>query len=162
MPARGYFAHALVDPQSCFRVALKARPPRLASLVLTSEAPLRRALAQMDHGGPFPEGHRPLRERQYGLQRVGLASGYGEDERERLMDLQPLPELRRLMCSQDLVLVLEVYCALAPKESANDLKLEKFSGNTGVKWLEVDVQRAFLLAFCCVLGRGACGTPRSW
>ena len=28
VPVRGYFAHALVDPSSCFRVALKSRPLR--------------------------------------------------------------------------------------------------------------------------------------
>ncbi|CAK8999783.1 Abnormal spindle-like microcephaly-associated protein-like [Durusdinium trenchii] len=94
------------------------------------------------------QGHEkePLGDRQYGLsetygmgpktqrmatvngQRV-CAEGYGEEEKERLMDVQPEAgthgrqrpnvrdaELRRLMGSKDLVLVLEIYCALAPKD----------------------------------------------
>lgn len=117
IPVRGYFCHALVDPSATFRVALKARPLRLASLLVTTEAPLGKALSAMDHGGPFPQGHEkePLGDRQYGLQRV-CAEGYGEEEKERLMDVQPEAELRRLMGSKDLVLVLEIYCALAPKD----------------------------------------------
>jgi len=118
VPVRGYFAHALVDPSSCFRVALKSRPLRLASLLVTTEAPLGKALAAMDHGGPFPEGHEkdPLGERCYAMQRVLVDGGYGEDQKEKLCDLQPEAELRRLMGSDEKVLVLDVYCALGPKE----------------------------------------------
>lgn len=118
VPVRGYFAHALVDPSSCFQVAMKMRPLRLASLLVTTEAPLGKALAAMDHGGPFPEGHEkePLGERHYAMQRVLVDGGYGEEEKERLADLQPEAQLRRLMGSDEQVLVLDVYCALAPKE----------------------------------------------
>lgn len=118
VPVRGYFAHALVDPSSCFQVAMKMRPLRLASLLVTTEAPLGKALAAMDHGGPFPEGHEkePLGERQYAMQRVLVDGGYGDEEKERLGELQPEAQLRRLMGSDEQVLVLDVYCALAPKE----------------------------------------------
>jgi len=117
VPVRGYFAHGLVDPNCRFRVAVKS-PSRLASLLVTSELPLARALAAMDHGGPFPEGHEkePVGRRQYGLQRVCVETGYGEEQKERLCDVQPEAELRALMESQAPVEVLEVYCALAPKE----------------------------------------------
>lgn len=117
-PVRGYFAHALVDPFSTFRVALKPGRLRLASLLITSELPLAQALALQDHGGPFPKGHEkePIGDRQYGLQRIGVDYGTGDDRREKLMDVQPEEKLRDLMATKTPVLVLDVYCALAPKE----------------------------------------------
>eukprot|EP00927_Polykrikos_kofoidii_P024865 TRINITY_DN22496_c0_g1_i1.p1 TRINITY_DN22496_c0_g1~~TRINITY_DN22496_c0_g1_i1.p1 ORF type:complete len:430 (-),score=46.14 TRINITY_DN22496_c0_g1_i1:367-1596(-) len=58
LPVRGYFAHALVDPCSSFRVALgPGRRSRLASLLVTKDLTLAEAFSKMDHGGPVPEGH---------------------------------------------------------------------------------------------------------
>eukprot|EP00440_Ansanella_granifera_P035808 gb/GFBE01038843.1/.p1 GENE.gb/GFBE01038843.1/~~gb/GFBE01038843.1/.p1 ORF type:complete len:434 (+),score=76.46 gb/GFBE01038843.1/:1-1302(+) len=125
-PVRGYFAHALVDPASSFRIALRpGRMPRLASLLITSELPLGRALALMDHGGPFPEGHakEAIGERQYGLQRIGVDFGTGEERKEKLMDVQPEEKIRDLMASNTPVLVLDVYCALAPKDQVDQYSL---------------------------------------
>mmetsp|Transcript_2982 Transcript_2982/g.6775 ORF Transcript_2982/g.6775 Transcript_2982/m.6775 type:complete len:364 (-) Transcript_2982:69-1160(-) len=120
-PVRGYFAHSLVEASSVFRVALRpGRPLRLASLLIYQELPLAQALAAMDHGGPFPEGHEkePIGERQYGLQRVGVEGCSGEEQKERLCDVEPEARIHELMKSKAPVIVLDVYCALAPKDHA--------------------------------------------
>ncbi|CAE7811274.1 unnamed protein product [Symbiodinium necroappetens] len=120
-PVRGYFAHSLVEASSVFRVALRpGRPLRLASLLIYQELPLAQALAAMDHGGPFPEGHEkePIGERRYGLQRVGVEGCPGEEQKERLCDVEPEARIRELMKSKAPVIVLDVYCALAPKDHA--------------------------------------------
>ncbi|CAE7677334.1 car [Symbiodinium sp. CCMP2456] len=120
-PVRGYFAHSLVEASSVFRVALRpGRPLRLASLLIYQELPLAQALAAMDHGGPFPEGHEkePIGERRYGLQRVGVEGCPGEEQKERLCDVEPEARIRDLMKSKAPVIVLDVYCALAPKDHA--------------------------------------------
>jgi hypothetical protein len=98
-PVRGYFAHALVDPACSFRISLRpGRQLRLASLLITSELPLCLALDHMDHGGPFPEGHAKelLGDRQYGLQRIGVPFGTGDEHKEKLMDVKPEAKLREL------------------------------------------------------------------
>lgn len=126
VPSRGYFAHSLVDPASTFCVSLRTgKPPRLGSLVVTSELPLGKALSLMDHGGPFPEGHHkhPLGDREYGLHRVGVPHGRGDDLREPLQDVKPEATLRELMGSKTNVVVLDVYCALAPKELVQRYRL---------------------------------------
>jgi len=125
-PVRGYFAHALVDPASAFRVAVRpGRPSRLASLIVTSELPLALALGKQDYAGPFPEVHakEPIGSRQYGLHRVGVELGAGEERREQLKDVQEEEALRRLMTSSEPVLVLDVYCALGPKEKMRQFSL---------------------------------------
>lgn len=125
-PVRGYFAHALVDPVSIFRVAVRpGRPPRLASLIVTSELPLALALGKQDYGGPFPEVHakEPIGSRQYGLQRIGVELGSGEERREPLKEVQEEQALRRLMASSERVLVLDVYCALGSKEKMRQFSL---------------------------------------
>ena len=39
VPVRGYFAHALVDPSSCFQVAMKMRPLRSLVWIINGAAP---------------------------------------------------------------------------------------------------------------------------
>lgn len=123
LPVRGYFAHALVDPASTFRVALRpGRTPRLASLLITKEVPLAKALASMDHGGPLPEGLHAANSSphfadcEFGFQRIASPNGRGDDFREALQDVQPQDTLARLFSSEEKVTYLDVYCALGSKE----------------------------------------------
>ncbi|CAE8612554.1 unnamed protein product [Polarella glacialis] len=126
VPVRGYFVHALVDAACTFRISLRpGRQPRMASVVITSERSLVEALAHTDHGGPLPDGHHKeaLGDRQYGLQRIAVTQGKGEERREMLQEVQPLEAMRELMGSKRHVLVLDMYCALAPKELVHQYSL---------------------------------------
>eukprot|EP00927_Polykrikos_kofoidii_P024867 TRINITY_DN22496_c0_g1_i3.p2 TRINITY_DN22496_c0_g1~~TRINITY_DN22496_c0_g1_i3.p2 ORF type:complete len:162 (-),score=36.75 TRINITY_DN22496_c0_g1_i3:429-914(-) len=72
----------------------------------------------MDHGGPVPEGHlrEPVGEREYTLQRVAVLGGRGDDRLEPLSTLQNEEEFAALFKSDTKVILLEAYCALAPRE----------------------------------------------
>jgi hypothetical protein len=149
-PVRGYFAHALVDPACSFRISLRpGRQLRLASLLITSELPLCLALDHMDHGGPFPEGHAKelLGDRQYGLQRIGVPFGTGDEHKEKLMDVKPEAKLRELIGSNNPVLVLDVYCALAPKEQVQQHVLGGIIRQELVALLRSAKQRGIAVVF---------------
>eukprot|EP00929_Paragymnodinium_shiwhaense_P061938 TRINITY_DN30934_c0_g1_i1.p1 TRINITY_DN30934_c0_g1~~TRINITY_DN30934_c0_g1_i1.p1 ORF type:complete len:434 (+),score=123.11 TRINITY_DN30934_c0_g1_i1:71-1372(+) len=119
-PARGYFAHALMDPASTLRVAL-SRPclgsltARPVSLLVTTLGPLEDALAAMDSGGPLanaPRGCQDHPEREYAFQEVE-----GE-ARQPLYTVAPDSDLTQLLRSREHVLAVETYAALAPRETS--------------------------------------------
>lgn len=126
----GYFAHYLVKPQGCFRVAFapgKSLTP--AVLVITERLPLWECLASPNDD----EGDSPLRAKakslewckapgtEFALQEVNL--GVSEKDVKCRADgetLQADPKLRALLVSRKPVVYLEVVASLAPRAMAKD------------------------------------------
>jgi len=120
LPVRGYFAHALVDPTSLFRMSFKCDGSmiRPASLLVTHTLPLGEALQRMDQCGPLPFNPRVYCKepgRQFALQEI-MRSEPGEDERRQPADtLKHEPELHKLLRTRTPIVLLDAYVALAPR-----------------------------------------------
>lgn len=131
-PVRGYFAHALTQPESCLRIAVVAAShvPRSlpASLLVTSRLPLWEALARTDNEGPLkgmPQtllagGTEAPGDLQLALQELDGGDDLGAhgslpEERKLVQDLVPEPGLERLLRSAAHVLAVDAYVALAPR-----------------------------------------------
>lgn len=127
-PARGYFAHALVDPSATFRLAfsIHEQKPKPASLILTHFLPLAEALENMDSRGPLKFKHWPRewcqkRGRQFAFQDMVKGEPLERDNRNTRVNarhLKPDPKLRELLRTKTPVLMLDSYVSLAPRVMA--------------------------------------------
>lgn len=119
----GYFAHALVSPNSIFRISLARDGARLrpASLTLTYSCTLQQAFALMDDDGPLPESILSLQDREFALQ--SILTGQDSGTRQSAKSLESEPQLRALLNSATTVVMLDAIAALAPRERAKENKL---------------------------------------
>jgi hypothetical protein len=148
-PARGYFAHSLVDPRSIFRIACLSHRQvvRPASLLLIRKLSLRDALAQMDYDGPLrymPDSKSGENEYEYGLQELELTNELGErgtlpEERQPVCQLGAEPRFQALLDQNKpaSVILIDAFAALTPRS-----KVSK-------KGLERDVLHAEMLKLLC-------------
>lgn len=120
---RGYFAHALVSPNSILRVSLSRDGARLrpASVMVTYSCSLRQAFAQMDDDGPLPKSMLRSQGREFALQ--SLLKGQKSGTRHSLKNLEPEAQLSELLDSQTAVVMLDAIAALAPRERAKEYDL---------------------------------------
>eukprot|EP00928_Gymnodinium_smaydae_P024274 TRINITY_DN19686_c0_g1_i1.p1 TRINITY_DN19686_c0_g1~~TRINITY_DN19686_c0_g1_i1.p1 ORF type:complete len:537 (+),score=113.87 TRINITY_DN19686_c0_g1_i1:58-1611(+) len=121
-PARGYFAHALVEPRSVFRITLAGAARRPASLLLTKLLPVQEAFSIMDSGGPLvyaPKGDDKEEPREYALQELRpRADEWERNDRQPVQELVADERIKRLFREKESVLVIDAYVALAPREVA--------------------------------------------
>ncbi|CAE7259579.1 unnamed protein product [Symbiodinium natans] len=119
-PVRGYFAHALVEASSRFRIAMGTGPraaSRLACLLVTFEMPFGKALEHMDFAGPLPAGHlrAPRARRQYALQEIAVEGGRSKERLRPAETLKPEQALKAALYNETPAILLDVYAALAPR-----------------------------------------------
>merc|ERR1719428_2497234 len=146
-PRRGFFAHLLANPSVCFRIAMRggggaqaplllsrqavsppAPLPRLASMLVTAELPIGKALRLMDYGGPLRWGEttpqlRCPAGREFAIQsllpgRRSLVTREGcvSQQFQKTSLLVPDGRLREMLVKDTKVLFLDTFVALAPKE----------------------------------------------
>jgi len=124
-PVRGYFAHALVEASSRFRIAMGTEiraASRLACLQVTFEMPFGKALEHMDFGGPLPAGHLrlPRARRQYALQEILVKGGRGKEKLRPAENLKPESSLKAALYNDAPAILLDVYAALAPRTAVKE------------------------------------------
>jgi len=119
----GYFAHALVSPNSIMRVSLSHDGARLrpASLTVTYKCTLRQAFAQMDDDGPLPKSIPSSQGQEFALQ--SLLPGPGSLTRQSIKSLESEPQLCQLLDSPIQVVMLDAIAALAPRARAKEHNL---------------------------------------
>jgi len=119
----GYFAHALVSPNSIMRVSLSHDGARLrpASLTVTYSCTLRQAFAQMDDDGPLPKSILGSQGQEFALQ--SLLPGNGSLTRQSIKLLEPEPKLCHVLSSPIQVVMLDAIAALAPRARAKQHNL---------------------------------------
>mmetsp|Transcript_51245 Transcript_51245/g.149077 ORF Transcript_51245/g.149077 Transcript_51245/m.149077 type:complete len:360 (+) Transcript_51245:598-1677(+) len=133
LPVRGYFAHALANPQATLRLGMAnmaAAGLRPASLLVTKLVPLRQALQLMDSGGPLKElpaealvGGKATEDFELGLQELEFSNDLGAygtlpEERGLARDIAVLPAMKELLLSSRDVIVVDAYVSLAPRAIA--------------------------------------------
>jgi len=132
-PGRGYFAHSLADENSTIRIAYvdEAQNSRPAALLLSTRTTLREALDNMDSGGPLKELPRQDGlDYELGFQELLDTDALGTsavvaDERVPVKSVVTHRALSRLLGSDEQVLVIDAYVALAPREVAASHGLSK-------------------------------------
>lgn len=132
---RGFFAHALIDASSRFRISYKLDGPSLrpASLLLTYLVPLQDALGRMDLGGPLervPKKWGQKSSQELALQEIDPAGDRGvvlgtNGERQALSTVRPEPKIKELLNAETPVVMLEIYAALSPRDHARSHSLNQ-------------------------------------
>ena len=118
VPAKGYFAHVLVEPSATFRLSYRTSATsallRPAAVMITSTLPLQEALEKMDLCGPFPMQPRlyynARRDRQVSLQELSPSG-----EKQATSQLSNDSRIHQLIRSKTRVVYLDAYAALAPR-----------------------------------------------
>lgn len=119
-PVRGYFAHALVDPSSVFRISMfgSAAGLRPVSLLVTNRLPLEEALNDMDSGGPLKGAPKAIdgTTAQYAFQDL-VKGGEPNTVKARLPSEELVHDdrIRRLLLTKEPVISISSYVALGPR-----------------------------------------------